>query len=111
MVLDNGAQVVAVDLAGDEAFTQFDLRRRFELRARSQPLQEMVGLMRKCGHVPRCDVEQVLRPPQSIRDSPPHRSQVVDDGDVQRFLAQSGDVDSTHRAAEASADNYDAQRP
>ena len=108
MVLHDGAQVVPVHHARDEPLAQLDLRHLVELGARPQPLEEVIRLIGEGGHVPRRDVEQVLRTPHAVGDAPSGGPAMVDHRHLDRVPAQAGQVCRGHDAAEAAADDGDA---
>jgi hypothetical protein len=110
MMLHDRAQIIAIHHARNKPLAQFDFGHGIELRARPQPLQEMIRLIAKSGHISRRDIQEMLRPPHAVGNAAARGAAAVDDGHPERLLAQPRQVHGGHDAAEAASDDGDAFR-
>jgi glyoxylase-like metal-dependent hydrolase (beta-lactamase superfamily II) len=96
MMVHDGAQIVAVHHAWNEALAQLDFRHGVELRASAQPSQEMIRLISKSGHIPRGNVQQVFRASRAIGNASPRRTAAIDHRHLERTRAESRQIHRGH---------------
>ena len=110
MLLHQAAQVVAIDHARNEALTQLAVAHGVELRTGPQPLHEMVGHLRKGGHIPRGDVKQMLWTPGTVSDAAGGGAMLIEDRHVERAAVETCQIHGRHHTAEAAANDGDCVR-
>ena len=108
ILLHQAAQVVAIDHARNEPLAQFDVRHRVVFRARAQPLEEVVRLVGKGGHVARRHIEQVLHAPGAVSHAACGGAAMVDERNKERTQTEPCQVHSRHHTAVAAANDGDA---